>query len=193
MSLEIQETRHQSTSQILKEHFVGERHLLKIMQQVYIKMAVNDPAERSFGALTGQLQCFGHIGLTNSAGVSQVRTNGDLSRGFETSISKKKNKSNTNGFFHTLTNDLRKSLIIMALEYSPETRKRYQGLLDNYRAAKREIEKLVHKHGIQKKTEKYIDTLYYYDKYNYHACWMNVKDVDEELEKLKRKLKKYGL
>ena len=78
-------------------------------------MAVNDPAERSFGALTGQLQCFGRIGLTNAAGVSQVRTNGDLSRGFEISSSKKVNKSNTNGFFHSLPDNLRKSIIIMAL------------------------------------------------------------------------------
>ena len=61
MSLETQENRHQSTSQFLKVNFVGERHLLKIIQQVYIKMAVNDPTERSFGALTGQPQCFGRI------------------------------------------------------------------------------------------------------------------------------------
>ena len=152
-------------------------------------MAVNDSAERSFGALTGQLQCFGRIGLTNAAGVSQVRTNGDVSRGFETSSSNKKNKSNTVGFFHTLPDDLRKSLIIMALEYSPETRKRDQESLDNQRAVKREKEKLAHEHGMQKATEKYIDALYYYDKYNSHVCWMNVKDVDKEVKKLKSKAK----
>ena len=101
------------------------------------KMAVNDPAERSFGALTGQLQCFGRIGITHAAGFSQVRTHGDMSRGFETSSSNKKNKSNTVGFLYTLPDDLRNSLIMMALEYSPEIRKRDQELLDNQRDVKR--------------------------------------------------------
>ena len=41
--------------------------------------------------------------------------------------------------------------------------------------------------------EKYIDALYYYDKYNYHACQMNVKDVDKELKNLKSKAKKWAL
>ena len=43
---------------------------------------------------------------------------------------------------------------------------------------------------MQKATEKYIDALYYYDKYDSHACWMNVKDVDKELKKLNSKAKK---
>ena len=118
-----------------------------------------------------------------------MRTNGDLSRGFETSSSNKKIKSNTVGFFHTLPDDLRKSLIIMAMEYSPETRKRDQEFLDNQCAVKREKEKLAHEYGMKKATEKYIDALYYYDKYNSHACWMNVKDVDREVKKLKSKAK----
>ena len=62
----------------------------------------------------------------------------------------------------------------MALEYSPETRKRDQESLDNQRAVKMEKEKVVHKHGMQKATEKYIDALYYYNKYNSHACWINI-------------------
>ena len=81
----------------------------------------------------------------------------------------------------------------MALEYSQETRKSDKGLLDNQCATKREKERLVHKHGIQKATEKYIDVLCYYDTYNSHACWMNVKDVDKELEKIKSKSNKSGL
>ena len=46
-------------------------------------MAFNDPAEISFGTMTGQLQYYGKIGLTNAVGVSQVRVNGDLSRVFD--------------------------------------------------------------------------------------------------------------
>ena len=122
-----------------------------------------------------------------------MRTNGDLSRGFETSSSNKEDKSNTVGCSHTLLDDLRKSSIIMAMQYSPETRKRDQELLDNQRAVKREKEKLAHEYGMNKATEQYIDTLCYYDKCNYHACWMNAKDVVREVNKLKSKAKKYGL
>ena len=43
------------------------------------KIAVNDPAESSFGGTTRQLQCFGRIGLTNAGGVDQVKRNGDMS------------------------------------------------------------------------------------------------------------------
>ena len=149
------------------------------------KMAVNDPAERSFGALTGQLQIYGRISLPYAAGVSQVRTNGDLSRGFETTSSNKRKATKKDGFFHTLPEELRNSLIIMALEYSPETKKVDQILLSKQRAAKRQKEKLAHEHGLQMASEKYIDALYYYDKYGSPACWMNVKDVDREIKKLK--------
>ena len=53
------------------------------------KMAVNDPAEISFGAITGQLQYYGKIIVTNAVSVSQVRVNGDLSRGFNTGYKNK--------------------------------------------------------------------------------------------------------
>ena len=61
------------------------------------KMAVNDPAERPVGALTGQLQSFGRIGLTYTVGVSQECINGDLSRGFETSSSNKSDRAKKAG------------------------------------------------------------------------------------------------
>ena len=44
------------------------------------KIAVNDPAESSFGATTRELQCFGRISLGNAGGVSQVKLNGDTRR-----------------------------------------------------------------------------------------------------------------
>ena len=46
-------------------------------------MEVNVPAEISLGAMTGHIQYYGRIVLTNSEGVSQVRVNGDLLRGFD--------------------------------------------------------------------------------------------------------------
>ena len=45
-------------------------------------IAVNDPAESSFGGATRQLQHFGRVGLTNAGGVDQVKRNGDMSNGF---------------------------------------------------------------------------------------------------------------
>ena len=81
--------------------------------------------------------------------------------------------------------ELRNSLLIMALECSPETKKLDKILLTKQRTAKRQKEKLAHEHGMTMATEKCIDSLYYYDKYGSHACWMNVKDVDKELEKHK--------
>ena len=56
------------------------------------KMSVNDPAERSFVSMSGQLQSYGKIRLTNTGGVNQVRLNSNVSRGFDTGC---KNK-NTN-------------------------------------------------------------------------------------------------
>ena len=73
----------------------------------------------------------------------------------------------------------------MALEYSPEAKRVDLILLSKQRAAKRQKEKLAHEHGLQMATEKYIDALYYYDKYGSPACWMNVKDVNREMKKLK--------
>ena len=56
------------------------------------KMTVNDPTEGFFGVISGQFQSYGKIVLTNDVGVSQVRVNGDLSRGFDTGC---KNKNHT--------------------------------------------------------------------------------------------------
>ena len=57
-----------------------------------LKMAFNDPAEIYFGAMTGQLQSYGKIGLANAGDVSQVRVNGDLLRGFYTGYKNKNTK-----------------------------------------------------------------------------------------------------
>jgi hypothetical protein len=56
------------------------------------KMALNNPAERSFGAMTCELQRYGRVGLTNVGGVRQVTINGDLSRGFNSSSSASKRR-----------------------------------------------------------------------------------------------------
>ena len=57
------------------------------------KIAVDDPAESSFGGTTRQLQYYDPIRLTNVGGVDQVKRKRDLLRGFEKSKGKMKNTS----------------------------------------------------------------------------------------------------
>ena len=76
------------------------------------KMVVNDPSEGSFGAMTGQLQYYGKIGLTNNGGVSQVRLNGDFLHGFDTGC-KNKTTKRVEGIFHCLSEDIKMSLVKM--------------------------------------------------------------------------------
>ena len=45
------------------------------------KMAYNDLAESSFAGFTAQVQCYGNIGMSAAAAVSDVGINGFLSRG----------------------------------------------------------------------------------------------------------------
>ena len=99
------------------------------------KMAVNDPAERSFGAMTGQLQCFSRVGLTNAGGVSQVRVNGDFSRGFGGNVRDSK-KTRTEGVFHTLSEEMRRSLLTVAMEDASAARVDDNVALAQQRAAK---------------------------------------------------------
>ena len=46
-------------------------------------MAVNDPAENTFGGLTAQLQQFGRIDLSNAGGMIQIKRNGDLNQSLD--------------------------------------------------------------------------------------------------------------
>ena len=49
------------------------------------KIVVNDPTEICFVVMTGQLQSYGKIVLTNAGGVSQVRVNSNFLCEFNTS------------------------------------------------------------------------------------------------------------
>ena len=105
------------------------------------KLAVNDPAESSFGGTTRQLQCFGRIGLTNAGGVDQVRRNKDFSRNIKT-ISK---NSDTNrlGIFHNLSEEMRQSLLVLTREDSPAAREYDKYALARQRAEKSRKEELI--------------------------------------------------
>ena len=97
---------------------------------------MNDPAESSFGGTTRQLQCFGRIGLTNAGGVDQVRRNGDLANGFEKNSRKENNDKKKVGLFHSLSEEMKYSLLTVCREDAPKTRIRDNILLSNQRKEK---------------------------------------------------------
>ena len=88
-------------------------------------MAVNDPSEISFGGTTQQIQTFGRIGLTNAGGVDQVKRNGDFYRALGKIKSRQGGKDKNErsiGIFHTLSEEMKMTLLLMAREDSEETR-----------------------------------------------------------------------
>eukprot|EP00957_Ditylum_brightwellii_P106034 8088157-Ditylum_brightwellii.AAC.1 len=79
-------------------------------------MAVNHPAERSFGGLTRQIQYFGQISHAHAGGMSQVHKNGDTSCGFEIRKQNKKAGEMPKGaFFLILDREMIDSLLIIAM------------------------------------------------------------------------------
>ena len=61
-------------------------------------------------------------------------TNGDMSRVFETSSSRKKNQSNKIGLFHGLTEELKLFMIIVSMDYAPASIKGHQVYLSKQRS-----------------------------------------------------------
>ena len=71
--------------------------------------ASNDLAESSFAGATAQVQCYGRIGMSNAAAVSNVARNGLLNRYSTkkqmihgTTSTKKKQKDKKRGLYHGL-------------------------------------------------------------------------------------------
>ena len=89
------------------------------------KMAVNDSSGRYFGAMADQLQSYDKIGLTNAEGVSQVRVNGDLLRGFDTGC-KNKNTKTVEVILHNISEEMRVPLQKMCIKDEPGARDAYR-------------------------------------------------------------------
>ena len=80
------------------------------------KMAVNDPAESSFGGVTRQLQCHGRINLTSATGVDQCKRNNLFSRGFELKNKEVKDQGTRQGMFIGMKEEMKQSLIEVSME-----------------------------------------------------------------------------
>ena len=92
-------------------------------------MASNDLAEISFEGVTAQVQCYGRIGMSAAAAVSDVGRNGFLSRGGikspidrETTIKKTKAKDKERELYFGMVKELQITLLITCMEDAPRTR-----------------------------------------------------------------------
>ena len=154
------------------------------------KMATNDHAESSFAGVTSQVQYYGRIGMHNAAAASDTARNGFLQR----PLTKKEHESGERGLFHELPEELRVTLLIMAMEDAPATRQSNAESLEVQRKMKEEKEEIAKLNQNEKATDDYIESLIYHAMYNSDACWKTVADVTSGLKKLKfKKDKKQAL
>ena len=92
------------------------------------KMATNDPAESPFAMLTNQMQSFGRMLGIHASGVGQTRMNGDFERDL--------NDGNIDGPFYQLSDQMRDSLITLALGEAPEMRRHTSAAVNYQRTHK---------------------------------------------------------
>ena len=124
-----------SGSEFSHEHFPD--YVKRVMLGQW---ASNDLAESSFAGVTAQVQCYGRIGMSNSAAVSDVARNGFLNRdgtkkqiNHATTSTKKKQKDNKRGLYHGLPKELQITLLMMCMEDAPATRKQNNDYLNRSR------------------------------------------------------------
>lgn len=158
------------------------------------KWAVNDPAERSFGAGTRELQVYGRIDLSSAFAMGQAKINGDFGR--KLNIGKKARKETSDGFLYKISDDpeladkLRTSLFIMAMEDIPATKLANSEALADQRQAKQRKQELAKEQCYAKASDKQLDILCYFEKYSMRACLRTVEEVDECLKNLRSKAAK---
>ena len=94
-----------------------------------VKMASNDLAESSFAGVTAQVQCYGRIGMSAAAVVSDVGRNGFLSHGgtkkqINRAISSTKTKAKEKEckLYFGMVKELQITLLITCMEDAPRTR-----------------------------------------------------------------------
>ena len=105
----------------------------------YVKKAMlgqwasNDLSEGSFAGVTTQVQCYGRIGMSNAAAVSDVARNELLNRdgtkkqiNLSTTSTKKKQKDKKRGLYHGFPKELQITLLMICMEDAPATRKNKQ-------------------------------------------------------------------
>ena len=143
-------------------------------------MATNDLAESSFAGVTAQVQCYGRIGMCNAAAVSETARNGFLSR----PLSKKDIENDDRGLFHGMPEELKVTLIMVAMEDAPETRQNNSEALDEQRKMRKLKENFSKLKDLESAEDDFIEDLIYYRMWNSDACWKTIGAVTEGLKKL---------
>lgn len=171
------------------------KHVTDEMHQAGLgKFAVNDVAERPFGALTQQMEAFVTLVGMNASAVGQARINGDFYR-VETELQKKKKEDADetqpqNGTVIDLPPQLLTTVIEFALSKTKQVRKKEQVALRNQQEKRAQRLELMKKAGYEKATQLLIDCLYYHDMYYSERRLRSAAAVDEMLGQLKSKTAK---
>ena len=116
-----------------------------------------------------------------------MKRNGDLSRAFCKSTDNMKDKGSRKelGIFHRLSDEMRISLLKLATEDAPVTRKNDIRSHATQRAENQQKEELLRENIIMMKaSEAFVDALYYHEMYGSAKCWRTADMVNCELGKL---------
>lgn len=170
-----------------------------IKEQMLNTMASNDLAESSFAGVTAQVQCYGRIGMSAAAAVSDVGRNGFLFRGTPRPQLKRASK-NTNikkkeikrGLYHGLPKELQITLMMTCMEDSPATRKKNNENLERARDWRAQKEELAKVKGLEDAEDEFIESLIYHKMWDSDACWKEIADVTSNLRRIKTKCGKYA-
>lgn len=145
--------------------------------------ATNDLAESSFGGVTLQVQCFGRIGLCNAAAISDMRMNSFLSR----PTTSKEMESDKRGLVHGLPEELKITLLMVAMEDAPATRQSNRDALSKQREMKKKKKELAQQKELADKGDQYISSLIYHAMWGTEACWTTEKQITAGLKALQFK------
>eukprot|EP00957_Ditylum_brightwellii_P060695 4608146-Ditylum_brightwellii.AAC.1 len=91
------------------------------------------------------------------------------------------------GIFHLLSDEMRGSLLMVAMKDAPVARKSDQAAFLMQQEVSCCKEELAKEHSLESAAEEYIDALYYFDMYGSEACWKTTVIVDTKLNKLTSK------
>ena len=152
-------------------------------------MAVNDPAESTFGAATREIATFGRIGFGEASGVATARRNKDFMHGSAAQETRKTKKNTSKkaavGIFHSISAEMREALVTMAARSCVAESTVDRSDIQMQRAARRRKEELAAEKGREKASEGYIDSLYYFEMWGSAACWKTPAKATAEYGKLK--------
>ena len=150
------------------------------------KAATNDFAESSFAGVTQQVVVYGTIGMHAAAAISDADRNGFLAR----PTSKKDIAENKRGLLFQLPEELRITLVMAAMEDTPETQVSNNASITKQREMKRLKEEAAKKQGLEDAEDEYVEALILHGMYNSEACWKTLEDVTTGLRSMQFKYQK---